>query len=74
MAKLMKITPDQLKAARKAGFGRKCPKKPKKSASVAQLENYISSHNTWVKEAKAKASKKASESSKKKSLQKAVFG
>lgn len=54
---LLKISADELRKSRKSGFKRKAPKKPKRSASVQVLENYISRYNSWVKDAKASAKK-----------------
>lgn len=52
MATLSKLSNEDLRKARKAKFKKKAPKKPKRNASVGVLENYISRHNDWVKEAK----------------------
>lgn len=69
MATLIKVSSEEIRKARKAGFKRKAPKKPKKSASVSVLENYISRHNEWAKELKA-AGKNVD---KKKTLLKTIF-
>jgi len=67
---LSKYTADELRAARKAGFRSKCPKRPKMNAGVSALENYIARHNDWVKRMK---SAKSSET-KKTALRKSIFG
>lgn len=54
MASLMKLSAEQLRLARKAGFKRKAPKKPKQSASLATMEGYVARHNQWVKDAKSR--------------------
>lgn len=53
MAKLLQLTDSEKSAARKAGFKRKAPARPKISASNATLERYIERYNDWVKAAKA---------------------
>lgn len=50
------ISAAELSEARKGGFKRKKPKKPKQSASLASMENWIIRYNAWIKDAKAKAS------------------
>ena len=67
---LSKISNEELRKARKAGFKRKKPKMPKKSASYASLEGYVGRYNEWVKLAK----EKSSEVSKKETLKKQIFG
>jgi hypothetical protein len=52
MATLAKLTSEQLREARKAGFKRKAPKKPKRGATLASMEAYVARHNEFVKEAK----------------------
>jgi len=52
---ISKITADELRLARKGGFGRKKPKKPKQSSTLNTLENWVVRYNAWVKDAKAKA-------------------
>ncbi len=42
-------SPQQIALARKGGFSRKAPKKPKASASLSTLENWITRWNEWVK-------------------------
>jgi hypothetical protein len=55
-----------------AAFGKvpKPPKKPKKSASITTLENYIARHNAWAKRVHDMASQGAKEAS----LRKTIFG
>lgn len=66
---LIKVSSDEIRKARKAGFKRKAPKKPKKSASLSTLESYVSRHNEW-----AKSLKEAGRSlDKKAKLVKAIF-
>jgi len=67
---LTKVSPEEIRKARKAGFKRKAPKKPKRSASAQTLENYISRHNAWAKDLKA-AGKNVD---KKKVLAKQIWG
>ncbi len=69
MATLIKVSSEEIRKARKAGFKRKAPKKPKRTASVTTLENYISRHNEWAKELKS-AGKNVD---KKKTLLKTIF-
>jgi len=52
--KLSKISREDIRKARKAGFKKKALKKPKASASLGVIENYISRQNDWIKEAKAR--------------------
>jgi len=69
MATANKISQSELSQARKAGFKRSKPKKPKASASLSSLENYITKYNNWVRAAKDKiASKKQKETDKKRKL------
>jgi len=56
MATIMTISAAELKAARKGGFKRKKPKKPKQSASLHVMENWVVRYNAWCKDAKHKAS------------------
>lgn len=70
MAKIHKLSPDQLREARRAGFKKKQPKKPKRNAGMAAMENYILRHNAWVSDAK----RKISEQKKKDSLRKQIYG
>jgi len=75
MATLAKITPADLSAARKAGFKKKRPKKPRASASLTTLENYVVRYNQWVKDARAKVSEKRTKMNnekKRKSLRTAI--
>lgn len=55
MATLKTISTKELSEARKGGFGRKKPKKPKQSASLSSMEGYIDRFNRWVDDAKQKA-------------------
>lgn len=45
------ISPDKLRSARKAGFKKKAPKKPKRSASLSAMENYLARVRDFNKEA-----------------------
>jgi hypothetical protein len=74
MATLMKITPEQLRQAKKCGFKRKAPKKPKRGATVSAMENYIVRYNEWVKAAKSCKSQKETLARKKATLKKQIFG
>lgn len=56
MASILKISPDDLRTARKGGFRKKKPKKPSAKASLSTLQNWVSRNNSWVKEAKQRAS------------------
>lgn len=74
---LAQISSEELRKARKNGFKRKRPKKPKKSAGVGVLENFIVRHNEWVKDAKAakaKVNEKNKAKEKKAALKKQIFG
>jgi len=66
---LAKLSADQLRQARKAGFKRKAPKKPKQSASLSVMENYVAKHNSWVKDARAAISA----NKRKETLKKSIF-
>ena len=44
-----KPTSDEMRQARKAGFRRRRPKKPKMSSSKNALENYAGRYNDWCK-------------------------
>lgn len=50
---LAKVSAEEIRKARKSGFKRKAPKKPKRSASVTTLENYVARHNEWAKALKS---------------------
>lgn len=67
---LSKVTAEQIRLARKAGFKKKAPKKPKQSASLATLEGYVSRHNDWAKQLKAAISA----GKKREALKKAIRG
>lgn len=71
MAAIKTITPDQLRKAKKAGFKKKKPKKPKASASLTVLENWVSRYNAWIDDAKNKikeADRKEKEKAKREKL------
>jgi len=51
-----KFTPEDLRNARKAGFKKKKPKKPKTKTYNA-LERFQDRYNQWVKDLKAAATK-----------------
>lgn len=53
MATLAKLSDSDKKAARRAGYKRKAPAKPKMSASTAVMERYVERWNDWVKGARA---------------------
>lgn len=53
MATLAKLSEKEKADARRAGYKRKAPAKPKMSASNATLERYIERYNDWVKGARA---------------------
>lgn len=55
MASIKKISDATLKDARKGGFKRKKPKKPKQSASYTTLVNWIDRWNNWCRDAEMKA-------------------
>lgn len=59
MATPKKFSKSDLSKARKAGFKRKKPKRPKQSASLTVWENYVARWNNWVDDAKAKIKEKA---------------
>jgi len=56
MAKLASLSTEDQRKARKGGFKRKAPKKPK-SKTVNSIESYIDRHNQWVKDARAAITK-----------------
>ncbi len=58
--KAIDVKAEDKRLARSDGFKKKAPKKPKQSASMNSMENYISRYNDWAKELKerAKAGKK----------------
>lgn len=51
---IIKVTAEEKRRARAAGFRKKKPKKPK-SKTERSLTNYISKYNAWAKELKEKA-------------------
>ena len=66
MAAIKKLSAEELRKARKSGFKRKKPKKPKASASLTVLENWVSRYNQWVDDAKAKIKQAAEKEREKK--------
>ncbi len=56
MSKIINVTDDDKRRARLAGFKKRKPKKPK-TKTVKSLESWISRHNKWASELKAKATK-----------------
>lgn len=52
----MALSAKELGEARKAGFKRKAPKKPKMSASLTVMQGYFERVKEYEKAAKAKAS------------------
>jgi hypothetical protein len=51
----MKVTPNELKLARRAGFRRSKPSKPKGKFTENKFNNYVERYNTWAKEVKSAA-------------------
>lgn len=51
--KLLSLSHEELRKARKAKFKKKAPKKPK-SKTVNSIESYIEKNNQWVKDAREK--------------------
>lgn len=74
MASLKKLSEAEKDKARKAGGLTKPPKKPKKSASVTALANYVTRHNAWVDRMRKKGTEKAKKTSAKEALKKAIWG
>ena len=70
MATLLKLSAEELRKARKAGFKKKAPKKPKLSSSLSTMEGYVSRHNDWVKQARTKIA----ENKKREGLRKQIQG
>jgi hypothetical protein len=69
-------TPEQLKAARRAGFKGKKPKKPK-TKTMAALEAWLSRYNAWckaVRDASAQDAKNQAAEQKRKKLAQAISG
>jgi len=56
MAALSKISKEDIRQARKGGFKRKAPSKPRGKKTTANIESYIVRYNQWVKDAKTKIS------------------
>lgn len=54
MAAIKKLSAAELSAARKAGFKRKKPKKPRAGASLSALENFVVKYNAWIDAARDK--------------------
>ena len=69
MATLLKFTPEDLRQARKGGFKRKAPKKPK-SKTFNSIEGFINRYNEYVKAMKAAAANGRKLDQMKKELQK----
>lgn len=67
---LSKLSAEDLRKARKAGFKKKAPKKPKQSASLATMEGYVARHNDWVKQAR----QKVADGKKREALKKQIRG
>lgn len=67
---LAKLSAEQLRLARKAGFKKKAPKKPKQSASLSTMESYVSRYNDWCKQAR----QKISDGKKRENLKKQIRG
>lgn len=53
--KVTKVTREQKRLARKAGFTRKAPKKPKVSAATHVKERWVERYNEWAKDLQEKA-------------------
>jgi hypothetical protein len=66
----MALSAKELAEARKAGFKRKAPKKPKKNAGVTAFQSYLERVKEYERAAKAKAA----EFRKRETLKKRVFG
>lgn len=67
---LQKISESDKQLARKVGKLPKAPRKPRQSASLTTMENYIARHNNYVKKIKEMASK----ARKKEQLKKQIHG
>lgn len=63
MATIKKLTPAELASARRAGYKRKKPKKPRASATLNALEAFVARYNEWVDGARAKIKEKAAKDS-----------
>lgn len=60
MATIKKFSAADLAAARKAGYKKKKPKKPRAGASLSVLENYVARYNEWIDGARTKIKEKSS--------------
>lgn len=67
---LLKVSESDKSLARKVGKLPKAPRKPKQSASLKVMENYIARNNAYVKKIKDMAAK----SRKKEALKKQIHG
>jgi hypothetical protein len=67
---LQKISESDKQLARKVGKLPKAPRKPRQSASVTVMENYIARHNHYVKKIKDMAAR----ARKKEALKKQIHG
>ena len=77
MASLKKYSDKEWSEAKKAGFRRKKPKKPKASASLTVLNNYVTRWNKYVDDVKKAAKKyrtKEAEKKKRDSLKEKIRG
>lgn len=72
MASIKKISAAELSKARRAGFKRKKPKKPKTSAPLSSWEAYVDRYNRWVDDARSKVKEKASKESAKSKKKKLI--
>lgn len=53
---LPRVSPEELKLARKAGAVPKRPSKPKAGASLTVMDNFIARYKAWVSKVKSMAS------------------
>lgn len=67
---LQKISESDKQLARKVGKLPKAPRKPRQSASVTTMENFIARHNAYVKKVKDMAAR----ARKRESLKKQIHG
>lgn len=75
MATIKKLSAVELGIARRSGYKKKKPKKPRAGASLTVLENYVVRFNEWVDGARAKIkerAKKESDAKKRVALSKAI--
>jgi hypothetical protein len=66
----MALSAKELSEARKAGFKRKAPKKPKRNAGLSALNGYLERVKEYERAAKAKAG----DFRKREALKKRIFG